>query len=316
VKSQNIRYLPGVDHLRAVAALLIVYYHGLQLFTYYERFHQPYTFGHWLQSPLWYLGILLEGHTAVALFMVLSGFIFTYGSLGKEVIYSRFLANRFLRTYPLFILLVFVGISAFPGQFELLPLLQTMFGFANASGALQLKSFSSMFWAISVEWHFYLVFPFLLLFLQRYGVKYLLGLMAVFLVFRVMAFYQGAQIRDLTYMTIIGRMDQFLLGMLVAVVYARGRIAPIAAGALLVAALAGVMLLLAGAGCLPDLFPYHRRRSVGAGDLRVFEFFRDSGWDVFARALLYRHDLLFDVPDPLHGDIGAGRARHSFVIDR
>jgi peptidoglycan/LPS O-acetylase OafA/YrhL len=230
--------------LRGLAAMLIVYYHGLHLFTYYQRFHQPFSFEHWLQSPLWFLGVLLEGHTAVALFMVLSGFIFTHGSLGKEVIYSKFIANRFLRTYPLFILLIFVGISAFPGQLKLIPLLQTVFGFANNFGSLQIKSFSSMFWAIAVEWHFYLVFPFLLLFFQRYGVRYLFGLMAVFLVFRVLAFYQGAAIRDMAYMTIVGRMDQFLLGMLVAVVYARGRMAPALAGALLVAALGGVMILL------------------------------------------------------------------------
>lgn len=244
MESKNIGYLPAIDHLRAFAALLIVYFHGLQFFTYAERFHQPFSYDHWLQSPLWYLAMLLEGHTAVALFMVLSGFIFTHGSLGKEVIYSRFIANRLLRTYPLFILLVFVGISAFPGALEPLPLLQTVFGFANNGNALQLRSFSAMFWGISIEWHFYLVFPFLLLFLHRYGVKYLLGVMALFAIFRLMAFYHGASMRNLGYLTIIGRMDQFVLGMLAAVAYARMRVSRPAATTILVAALGGLTLLL------------------------------------------------------------------------
>ena len=38
MRSSNIRYLPAVDHLRAYAALLIVFYHGLHVFAYRLRF--------------------------------------------------------------------------------------------------------------------------------------------------------------------------------------------------------------------------------------------------------------------------------------
>ena len=105
MRSPNIRYLPAIDHLRACAALLIVLYHGLHLFSYQARFQASFGIDHWLQPGNVLLAALAEGHTAVALFMVLSGFILTLGSLDDAVEYRPFIRNRLLRTYPLFLLL-------------------------------------------------------------------------------------------------------------------------------------------------------------------------------------------------------------------
>lgn len=220
--SQNIHYLPGLDHLRGFAALLIVFYHGLHLLgqTLTHGQYQPeLLIQNWPQSDNPLLALLYEGHTAVALFLVLSGFIFTYGSLGKHIIYHRFIINRLLRTYPLFVLLLLTGSYAFPERFEFGALLQTLFSFGNAHGAMDLKSFSAMFWAIAVEWQFYLIFPLLLLILQRDGAKTLLGMILVMMILRTLAHFEGANSRDLAYWTIIGRIDQFLLGMLAGVAY-------------------------------------------------------------------------------------------------
>ena len=220
MQSQNINYLPGLDHLRGFAALLIVFYHGAHLIGHKLRYGVPFSADtlaeHWPRSVNPISALIFEGHTAVALFLVLSGFIFTYGSLDKSVIYHRFIVNRLLRTYPLFVLLLLTGSFAFPERFSFTALLQTLLGFGNIQGAMDLKSFSAMFWAIAIEWQFYLVFPLLLIILRRDGPAVLLGMIAVFIVLRTLAGLEGASHRDLAYWTIIGRMDQFLLGMLAA----------------------------------------------------------------------------------------------------
>jgi peptidoglycan/LPS O-acetylase OafA/YrhL len=213
MRSPNIRYLPAVDHLRAYAALLIVFYHGLHVFSYHARFHKEFGPDHWLQPSNPLLAALAEGHTAVALFMVLSGFILTLGALDGAIDAWGFIRNRLLRTYPLFLLLVFAGIAAFPDRFTWAGLLQTAGGFGNLPGALVTPPFSSMLWTIAVEWQFYLVFPLLVPVLRSAWMRQVLGLIAVLLLFRGVAVLAGGNARDIGYTTILGRLDQFLIGM-------------------------------------------------------------------------------------------------------
>ena len=213
MRSQNIRYFPAVDHLRAYAALLIVFYHGLHLFSYQARFHQDFGIDHWLQPSNPLLAALAEGHTAVALFMVLSGFILTYGALDGGVSAWGFIRNRLLRTYPLFLLLVFAGIATFPDRFTWAGFLQTIGALGNLPGALVTPPFSSMLWTIAIEWQFYLLFPLLVPVLRGGWTRQVLGLIAVLLLFRTVAVLAGGNARDIGYMTIVGRLDQFLIGM-------------------------------------------------------------------------------------------------------
>ena len=220
MKSSNIEYLPGVDHLRGFAALLIVFYHGVGLVSYELRFGEPFTSQHWLVGKTMFDALVLEGHTAVALFMVLSGFIFTYGAWGRNIRFGSFLRNRFLRIFPLFLLLVLVGMAAYPQQVDLPGFLQTVVGLSNFhKNALRLGSFSSMFWTIGIEWQFYLLFPFLIVFFQRRGARYLLLLMALAAIARWLIYLETGNARFASYWTLIGRIDQFALGMIAARLY-------------------------------------------------------------------------------------------------
>lgn len=244
MRSPNIRYFPAVDHLRAFAALLIVFYHGLHLFSYDARFHEDFGPAHWLQSGNVLVGALAEGHTAVALFMVLSGFILTYGSLDRDLDYAGFIRNRLLRTYPLFLLLVFAGVCAFPDRFAWPSFLQTVFGFANMPGALAAPPFTSMLWTIGVEWQFYLIFPLLLVVLKSGWTRNAAGLIAVLLLMRAVAVLAGANPRDLGYSTIVGRLDQFVIGMWAAYFFKRHPLSSAQGGALAAVALAAVIAAL------------------------------------------------------------------------
>ncbi|MDD9888924.1 MAG: acyltransferase [Gammaproteobacteria bacterium] len=219
MKSTNFGYIPALDHLRGFAALLVLYFHGSHFIAHKIIFGTPYDPANWFRANNPFSALVIEGHTAVSLFFVLSGFVFTVGSLHKKLNYYGFFRNRFLRTYPLFLFFLFLGVVFNPQNFDLYGLLQSIFFFANSDTAIKGGAFTFVFWSIAVEWHFYLVFPFLLLAVQRKGWLPLVILIAVFLLIRIVAFYQGADMRDIAYWSILGRIDQFLIGMLGGIYY-------------------------------------------------------------------------------------------------
>lgn len=219
MKSKNIDFIAPLDHLRCFAALLVIFYHGLHLIGQHILYDGPFSFEHWFYANEPFSAFIIEGHTAVAFFLVLSGFIFTVGAYQKNIVYRQYIRNRLLRIYPLFLIYIFIGISAHPESFDFIGFVQTLAGLANASNALNVPPYSSMFWAVAIEWQFYLLFPLLLLLLNKNGVGALVGLILVACVFRSMAYLEGANPRDLSYWTMAGRIDQFLIGMIAGVFY-------------------------------------------------------------------------------------------------
>ena len=205
--SKNIRYIPAIDHLRAYAAVMVL------------LFHMGYRhLGPWPRGNF-FTSVVYEGHTGVALFLVLSGFIFTYGSAGREIDYKTFLLNRILRIYPLMITLIMIGVSAFGERLSVAQVLGTLLPVQNLRGltpTTPLGIYNAVFWTISVECQFYLIFPFLYRQLLARGIQGLLPLMAFLLLARWSAVLLGANPQVISYFTIIGRLDQFLIGMFAA----------------------------------------------------------------------------------------------------
>src|SRR5687768_17565340 len=208
--SQNVGYLAGVDHVRGFAAILMILYHGYQQIEnkWFERGSNP------LES------LLIEGHTAVAMFMVLSGFIFTYGALSTAtdapIRYGTFIRNRVLRILPMYVLVVFIAIYTRPEGYTFSGFVQlfTLQATPPISTA-DLGEFGALTWTISVEFAFYLIFPFLFRFLRRYGPWHLVGLIVAMNLLRLLsAAVEPEKARDISYWTIVGRLDQFLVGML------------------------------------------------------------------------------------------------------
>ncbi len=219
MKSTNFGYIPALDHLRGFAAVLVLFFHGAHFISHKLAFGTPYDPANWPRAGNPFSALLIEGHTAVSLFFLLSGFVFTVGSLEKKLNYLGFFRNRLLRTYPLFLFFLVLGIAFNPDNFSIAAVMQSVFFLANSDTAFNGGAFSYVFWSIAVEWHFYLLFPLLLFLLQRWGWRALLALLLAFLLLRLGAYLAGADMRNLSYYTIVGRIDQFLLGMLAGVYY-------------------------------------------------------------------------------------------------
>lgn len=211
--SSNIRYIPRLDHLRGIAALIVFIYH-----LYHHFYHQ------WKPNPdAWFLGLMVEGHTGVGLFFVLSGFILMLIRMNTNRIdYRDFMRNRFLRIFPLFLVVFFVAISIGRDQFRPADLFYLLF--SNLGQAPTSNSFiTGAAWTISVEFTFYAAFPFIAYAALNKGISYLPRLILILLLFKFGAWFISEHPKHMYYSTLLGRMDQFLIGMLAAMLYLKLR---------------------------------------------------------------------------------------------
>lgn len=209
MKSSNIPYSPRIDQLRWMAALLVFLYHFLMEYK---------MLGGTGPASSWF-GILTEGHTGVGLFFTLSGFLFMQIALHqRQIVYRDFIRNRFLRIFPLFLTVFLVatsiGFEKFQPQ-DILSMLSTNLGNAPTSGSIV----TGAAWCISLEFLFYLLFPFLSRFAMERGARYLLSLVLLMLFFKLAAYTVTARSTHMFYSTFVGRFDQFLIGMLAALLY-------------------------------------------------------------------------------------------------
>lgn len=205
MQSTNHFYLRGIDHLRALAALFVLCYHSVHSGRLVPESHVPGF------APL---SLLEEGHTGVALFITITGFIFTMIIGGRQVDYGRFLFNRFLRIFPLLFILSLFAAFVVQG--------------VQAADPLAMLKFFNLFgggtywgtWTLVVEFQFYLFFPvFHQHFRDRCGrgwSRYLpyLGVILLAQAFRLIYWTQKGTLADIGYWTIFGRIDQFMLGVM------------------------------------------------------------------------------------------------------
>jgi peptidoglycan/LPS O-acetylase OafA/YrhL len=204
MQTQQHPYLSRLDHLRFLAASLVVVFHF---------FH--HTQGD-LRSGNPLVSLVDEGHTGIALFMVISGFIFTVIAGHKDIHYAGFIRNRIIRIYPLLIVAACLQllISTYNDHrnYGFLQLLSWLMPFRSET--IGLSPYFQQMWSIWVELQFYLLFPFLIMFARRYGSRYLWGVLALMFVFRALVFAASGEVRYIAYETLFGRLDQFVVGML------------------------------------------------------------------------------------------------------
>jgi len=193
------RYYPELDGVRAIAALLVMLFHA-------QQEGLPLRFS---------LGV---GQTGVDLFFVLSGFLITSILLKSaprdwsEV--RTFYTRRVLRIFPLYYLtlvLVWMFIGK-PSWFFWVYLQNFWISFGRfSSGPMH-------FWSLAVEEQFYLVWPFLVLFVPR---KRLLPILTATIVFAaVLRFVLVAHHHNVFVLTFT-RLDGLAAGAVLATLNAR-----------------------------------------------------------------------------------------------
>ncbi len=206
MKTENFQYISRIDHIRFFAAFLVMLFHFAR-----NEYTESLDVG-------------------VNLFFTLSGFIFMLitGAGEQEIDYKKFIYNRILRIFPLVLFLFFTTIAVMREKFRGTDILNLLF-LNMPSGAGKWgyggEFLSFPWWTIGVEFSFYLIFPFILKFYQRYGLKYLFQLIVFVMIMRNLVYYArggidgwGNTIMSI-YLSILGHLDTFIIGMIAAILY-------------------------------------------------------------------------------------------------
>jgi peptidoglycan/LPS O-acetylase OafA/YrhL len=198
-----------LDVIRGLAVAGVLGFHGLA--TTWHAHHRPPFY-------LWPLG---AGKLGVDAFFVLSGYVITksWGSRPADLATSKaFMSRRIKRLFPAYwaSLVVYVAIRA-----------RDLFRTAHGLGTLFLHvigqqfllpntayRINSVYWTLTPQIHFYLLFPLLILAMRRMRARSVLLLVVLGSVaFRVLVHSTNQWPMD----TVLGRVDQFALGIAAAV---------------------------------------------------------------------------------------------------
>jgi len=202
MRSSSGEHYIALDHVRALAAFMVFAWH----FT-HAWYGYPIPFEY--VPAIFPLALLDEGHTGVALFMTLSGYLFAKLLDGKTIDYAAFLWNRALRLFPLLgVVILIVGVQTLASGQSVL-----QYAYSVAAGAL-LPTLPNGGWSITVEAHYYLIIPIFLWMLGKS--KFLpISLVIAGIALRLFIYHEMGEIQSFAFWTIVGRLDQFALGMLV-----------------------------------------------------------------------------------------------------
>jgi peptidoglycan/LPS O-acetylase OafA/YrhL len=243
--------LPALDGLRGLAILMVTVY----------RFSIGPQYSGLPGGALF--SALRRGDLGVDLFFVLSGFLITgilFDAKGRDGYFRNFYARRALRIFPLYYGILFVALVAMPA---LLGSAGELFSEARVNQAwlwpyaanLLVASrnawclgFFDHFWSLSVEEHFYLLWPLVIFFCSRRAAMFFsLATVAAAVFGRMVCIRLGGDVAGQTFT--LFRMDGLALGGFLALA-ARGeqgleRLVPWAYAAALacVAALVGISQL-------------------------------------------------------------------------
>ncbi|HNJ26880.1 MAG TPA: acyltransferase [Chitinophagaceae bacterium] len=156
----NRNHLKGLDTLRAIAAIIVVWGH-IELFKKESGIQNLIDDGFYLPS----------GHISVILFFVISGFLITYLlTLEKKrtgtIKLKNFYLRRILRIWPLYYLVLVISFLLFKAVYSSETIFLSLTIFPNVAHALDAGwPTSPQIWSIGVEEQFYLFWPLILMIL-------------------------------------------------------------------------------------------------------------------------------------------------------
>lgn len=205
--------IPELDGIRALAIWMVLVNH---LFNGY-----PNPEGALAHIPNVVLGVISHGWLGVDLFFILSGFLITgilLDSKTRPAYFRNFYSRRALRILPLYFTVIALMWLCYTGaaRFFLISLafLANFSHYLNAG----VPHGAGVFWSLSVEEHFYLLWPLLVLYLSRRNLTILSLLIVVATpVLRGVCAARGMDLDAEIYLYSWFRFDGLALGALLAV---------------------------------------------------------------------------------------------------
>lgn len=185
---KNISFFKGLNELRFMAALLVLFHHSETIRLKNNLFNFEW------------LSLFRNGTNAVNFFFVLSGFLITYlllkeSKITNDIKVKKFYLKRVLRIWPLYFLLFFIGTVLLPFLFHIFSIPYEMpYSFSNVWAyfvfflpGLVLFFYGHHFleplWSIGVEELFYLIWAPIFKFFRKHILSILLGV----ILFKVLA---------------------------------------------------------------------------------------------------------------------------------
>lgn len=213
--------LTWVVYLRAVAALWVFAYHiWLAMGGVTVRFGLPTDFSFGMRS------IFRAGYQGVDLFFVLSGFVIAWPYVvRRHTLLDRyevvdFYQRRYLRIAPVYyctliVAVTLIGLRLLPGNLDAWSIAAHL-AFAENFYPNWVASILGTYWTLPTEIHFYLLFPFLLRFIDvDRPLRLALCLLAFAIGYRYLAYWLTTKYGISTIWTtgyLPGRIDQFGCG--------------------------------------------------------------------------------------------------------
>lgn len=227
-EASSLRYVAGLDGLRAISMMLVVLFH----YTSYFSSRLAELGGAWTAV----VRIASTGWMGVDVFFVISGFLITTTLLNRPVdsiaSYTTFIRRRAVRLLPAYFasLLIFTLVAlltephskVLKNEHLLWTFTASLQSLLGDRVALADQHFSmAHFWTLAVEWHFYLVFPILVARCRSYF-RPAVGLLLMAISFRVICHFSGISDNGIYTFTLC-RIDSIAAGCLLALVPARIR---------------------------------------------------------------------------------------------
>jgi peptidoglycan/LPS O-acetylase OafA/YrhL len=205
--------IPELDGIRAIAIWIVLIFHIFYGWVPVDHDFSP--------IPRSVMFVIAHGWLGVDLFFILSGFLIT-GILidAKETphYFRNFYARRFLRIMPLYFAVVFVFFFCYR-HYRTFLILSTLFA-ANLAYLFNVgvPHGPAVLWSLAVEEHFYLIWPLLVLLLDRSKLTILaISIVVLTPVARGIAIAHGMPIDDTVYVYSWFRFDGLALGALAAI---------------------------------------------------------------------------------------------------
>lgn len=216
--------IDALDQLRFFAAMLV-------LLTHFRASPDLLDGTHGIEKALkaW----VQHGSWGVSIFLVLSAFLFTLNFLERgEEPYTNFIRKRLFRIFPMYCIIGILLMTQNRAEWSVDDLLTFLTFQVNAGDPMTGYGNDQLpigpIWTIGVEFQFYLIFPFLFAALNpssNSNILRLIGVVAfvIFLRFLLSIWTLGPAVYFNAYHTLLGRFDQFVIGMIAARVFVQFR---------------------------------------------------------------------------------------------